>query len=150
MAGVASSDPLFASHILASAADFTERLAHTKVHASYVGIHTLTQVPIAILSLVHAVRISHATRLVSGGAQSRLHLFQSVVLDLIVLFGGSTVVGMCGNANTALLLAAPLPVLIAPLSIVLYASVHTVLFFTGLGDVLLRVHAKLGFMYVPC
>lgn len=89
---------------------------------------------------MHAVRISHATRQLSGGTQSRLRLFQSVVLDLIVLFGGATLV--------ALLLGAPLPILISPVSVVLYSSVHALLFVTGLGDALLYLHAKAGLAYV--
>lgn len=98
----------------------------------YVG--ALTQAPIAVLSLIHAVRISHGTRLLSGGTQSRLRLFQSLVLNLIVLFGGSTVV--------ALLLGAPLPILISPLSVGFYSLVHAVLFFSGVGSALLRAHAS--------
>ena len=48
----------------------------------------------AVLSLVHAVRISHATRMLSGAARAQLGLFQSLVLNMIVLFGSSTLLGM--------------------------------------------------------
>jgi len=61
------------------------------------GLRTLawlTQIPVAVLSLVHAVRISHATRMLSGAARAQLGLFQSLVLNMIVLFGSSTLLGM--------------------------------------------------------
>ncbi|WFD45128.1 hypothetical protein MPSI1_003805 [Malassezia psittaci] len=129
---VASNEPIFASYILATAADITEFLASTKLHTSYL--------PIAFLSVLHAVRISHATRMLSGGLRSRVHLFQSVVLDLIVLFGGATMV--------ALLLGEPLPILISPVTILVYASVHVLLYITGIGTALLKLHSKLGIAYV--
>lgn len=58
----------------------------------YVG-RLLTQIPIAVLSVVHAVRISHATRTISGGLRSQLSLSQSLVLNMVVLFGAASLLG---------------------------------------------------------
>lgn len=131
--GVGASDPVFASYILATAADLTEFLSKTHVHSPFVRLRS-DQVPVAFLSLMHAVRTSHATRQLSGGVHSRMRLFQSLVLNLIVLFAAPTLV--------ALLLGAPVPILTAPLSVALYSVVHTVLYCTGLGDALLHAHSS--------
>ncbi|WFD01091.1 hypothetical protein MYAM1_003852 [Malassezia yamatoensis] len=48
----------------------------------------------------------------------------------------------------ALLLGEPLPILISPVTILLYASVHVLLYITGLGTALLKLHSYLGVAYV--
>ncbi|PKI82523.1 hypothetical protein MVES1_003904 [Malassezia vespertilionis] len=124
MADVAASDPIFSSYILASAADLTEFVWKKHVHSIYL--------PIAVIAVVHAVRISIVTRLVSGGKQSQLPLFQSMVLNMVVLFGGSTLV--------AVLLGIQLPVLVSPLAIAVYSTVHASLYLSGLGTMLVHLH----------
>lgn len=47
----------------------------------------------AIVSVVHAMRISHGTRMLSGGTKGQLSLFQSLSLNLINLFGSSSIIG---------------------------------------------------------
>ena len=128
---IPSRDPIYGLAVLAAAADWTETLAKRHVHTAYV--------PITILTILHTVRVSHATRQISGGKNSRLGLFQSVVLDQIVLFAGSSILGT--SALTALALGMPLPILIAPFAIALYSSVHILTSITGIGDVLLALHA---------
>lgn len=122
---VPARDPIFGHTVLAAAADWTELLAQRHVHAAYA--------PVAVLTLVHTLRVSHGARLISGGKNSRLGLFQSIVLDQIVLFAGSSVL--------ALALGQPLPVLLAPFAIALYSGVHVAATLSGLGDVLLELHA---------
>lgn len=122
---VPARDPIFGHTVLAAAADWTEPLAQRHVHAAYA--------PVAVLTLVHTLRVSHGARMLSGGKNSRLGLFQSVVLDQIVLFAGSSVL--------ALALGQPLPVLLAPFAIALYSGVHVAATLSGLGDVLLELHA---------
>lgn len=108
MAGVAANDALFSSMVLAAAADVTDTLWKTHVHPDYVRVRgcvaRLTlQVPLAVLTLLHAVRVSHGTRLISGGRSARLGLFQSVVLNQVVLFGAATVVGTCTSEQNTVL-----------------------------------------------
>ncbi|WFD28868.1 hypothetical protein MNAN1_003883 [Malassezia nana] len=121
----AEDDPIFSSYILATVADWQELVWKQHVHPVYL--------PVAFLSIVHAIRVSHATRMLSGGPRAQLRLFQSLVLNLIVLFGSSTLL--------ALLLGLPAPFVISPVAIVLYSSVHVLLECTGLGLVLVRFHA---------
>ena len=117
-------DPLFSSYILATVADWQELLSKTHVHDVYI--------PVAILSLAHAVRMSHGTRMLCGGAQGRLGLFQSCVLNLIALFAPSSLL--------ALLLGMPSPLLMSPVAICLYTVVHCIMYTTGLGHQLIRLH----------
>ncbi|WFD32833.1 hypothetical protein MSPP1_003884 [Malassezia sp. CBS 17886] len=117
-------DPIFASAALATVADWTEALTRTQAHAVYV--------PVALLTLLHAVRVSHGARVLGGGVQTQVHLFQSLVLDQVVLFGGSVL--------AALLLGAPLPFVVSPFPVIVYAGVHALLWTTGLGTLLLRAH----------
>lgn len=104
--------------------------------------YPLTQIPVALLSVVHAVRISHATRMLSGAPRAQLGLFQSLVLNMIVLFGSSTLLGMWMRLTIAMLLGIPAPILLSPVAIVLYLSVHLVLEWTGLGLTLVRLHTS--------
>jgi len=102
----------------------------------------LTQIPVAVLSLVHAVRISHATRMLSGASRAQLGLFQNLVLNMIVLFGSSTLLGTYTPPTPAMLLGLPAPILLSPVAIVLYSSVHLVLEATGLGLALVHLHTS--------
>ncbi|WFD24911.1 hypothetical protein MEQU1_003617 [Malassezia equina] len=119
-------DPIFSSYILATVADWQELVWKQHVHPVYI--------PVAILSVVHAVRISHATRMLSGAPRAQLSLFQSLVLNMIVLFGSSTLLAM--------LLAIPAPILLSPVAIVLYSSVHLILEWTGGGLTIVRLHTS--------
>lgn len=119
-------DPIFSSYILGTAADWQDLVWRTHIHDRFI--------PIAVLSVVHAVRISHGTRMLSGGIYGRLGLFQSVVLNLIVLFGASCLL--------SLLLGMPSPLLMSPFAIALYTSVHTILYVSGLGTFFVQLHSR--------
>ena len=119
-------DPIFSSYILGTAADWQDLVWRTHIHEKLI--------PIAVLSVVHAVRISHGTRMLSGGIHGRLGLFQSIVLNLIVLFGSSCLL--------SLLLGMPSPLLMSPFAIALYTSVHTILYVSGLGTFFVQLHSK--------
>ncbi|WFD34262.1 hypothetical protein MCUN1_001099 [Malassezia cuniculi] len=118
-------DPIYALTALSDAADWTEAFVRHPVYNAYM--------PITLLTILHTLRVSHATRMISGGKNSRLGLFQSVILDQIVLFAGSSIL--------ALAIGMPLPIMIAPFPIVLYSSVHILTSVTGFGDLLLDLHS---------
>ena len=59
-------DPIFSSYILGTAADWQDLVWRTHIHEKLI--------PIAVLSVVHAVRISHGTRMLSGGIHGRRSL----------------------------------------------------------------------------
>ncbi|WFD21258.1 hypothetical protein MCAP1_003519 [Malassezia caprae] len=127
-------DPIFSSYILGTVADWQELVWKQHLHPVYI--------PVAVLSLAHAVRISHATRMLSGAARAQLGLFQSLVLNMIVLFGSSTLLGTHAPLTPAMLLGLPAPILLSPLAIVVYSIVHLVLEGTGLGLALVRLHTS--------
>lgn len=119
-------DPIFSSYVLGTVADYQDLLWRLHLHEVYI--------PVAAVSVVHAVRISHGTRMLSGGGNSRLGLFQGLVLNLIVLFGSSCVI--------AVMLGMPFPLLMSPFAICLYSSVYIIMHITGLGDGLVRLHEQ--------
>lgn len=90
-----------------------------------------TLLPIGFLALVHAVRVSHATRQVAGSHKSKLGVWQSFLLNQILMFGGVIISGM--------LLGIPSPLFSGWPVVVLYGGAHLVLDVTGLGKVLLKV-----------
>lgn len=88
-----------------------------------------TLLPVGALALVHAVRVSHATRQVAGSKKCRLGLWQGFLLNQILMFGGVVVSGM--------LLAVPSLLLIGWPIVVLYGGVHVLLDITPGGMLLL-------------
>lgn len=97
-----------------------------------------TLLPIGFLALVHAIRVSHATRQVAGSHRNKLGTWQSFLLNQILMFGGVVVSGM--------LLGIPSPLFRGSSVVVLYGGVHLVLHVAGLGNLLLKVqdHVFLG------
>lgn len=97
-----------------------------------------TYLPIAPLTLIHALRVSHGTlQLVQSSRRGgRPNLVTTTFLALVLLFGSVVV--------TSALLAIPSPILLAPATIVIYAGVHIVNASTGLADVLLSLNEVPG------
>ncbi|CBQ73490.1 conserved hypothetical protein [Sporisorium reilianum SRZ2] len=90
-----------------------------------------TLLPVGALALVHAARVSHATRQVAGSHKYRLTVWQGFVLNQILMFGGVVVSGM--------LLGIPSPLLVAWPVVVLYGGMHVLLDVSPVGKVLLQV-----------
>ncbi|PWN53916.1 hypothetical protein IE53DRAFT_80056 [Violaceomyces palustris] len=101
-----------------------ETLKSTLVHADYF--------PIGYLTLFHAIRVSHATRQVSGGLESRLSILQGVLLNQILLFGSVML--------SSVMLGTTSPLFLAPRTIATYISVHLFLKLSNLGDFLLALN----------
>ncbi|PWZ03800.1 hypothetical protein BCV70DRAFT_170870 [Testicularia cyperi] len=99
-------------------------------HRGKPAIHQ-TYLPIGPLALLHAIRVSHATRQVQGGRASQVGVFQSFLLNQILMFGGVVLSGF--------LLGIPSPLLLAPDVILLYGGTHVLLTVSGLGMKLLAV-----------
>ncbi|TKY88488.1 hypothetical protein EX895_002476 [Sporisorium graminicola] len=108
---------------LASIGDKLEYWSRSPLHP--------TLLPVGALALIHAARISHATRQVAGSHSYRLTVWQGFVLNQILMFGGVVVSG--------LLLGIPSPVLVAWPLVVLYGGVHILLDVSSVGKVLLRM-----------
>ncbi|SNX87180.1 uncharacterized protein MEPE_05890 [Melanopsichium pennsylvanicum] len=88
-----------------------------------------TLLPVGALSLIHAARVSHATRQVAGSHESRLGLWQGLLLNQILMFGGVVISGMLLGIASPLLVAWPV--------ILLYGGVHVLLDVTPFGKLLL-------------
>lgn len=97
-------------------------------------------IPLSLLILLHATRVSYATCQVQGyPSSSRLKkapvpsTAKSVLLVWILLFGGWS--------TLAVLLAQPSPLLIPTvhLSAIVYGLVHIVSLKTGVADILVRI-----------
>lgn len=86
--------------------------------------------PVAALALIHAARVSHATRQVAGGHKYHLTVWQGFLLNQILMFGGVVIGG--------LLLGIPSPLLTAWPVVVLYGGVHVVLDVLPMGKMLLQ------------
>ncbi|GAC97687.1 hypothetical protein PHSY_005273 [Pseudozyma hubeiensis SY62] len=89
-----------------------------------------TLLPVGALALVHAARVSHATRQVAGSHRYRLTLWQGFLLNQILMFGGVVISGM--------LLGIPSPLLSAWPVVVLYGGVHVLLDASPFGNLLLQ------------
>ncbi|CDU26190.1 uncharacterized protein SPSC_06384 [Sporisorium scitamineum] len=89
-----------------------------------------TLLPVGALALVHAARVSHATRQVAGSHKYRLTLWQGFLLNQILMFGGVVVSGV--------LLGIPSPLLVAWPVVVLYGGMHVLLDVSPVGKLLLR------------
>ncbi|EPQ29749.1 uncharacterized protein PFL1_02968 [Pseudozyma flocculosa PF-1] len=109
---------------LAVLADRLDVALQTPIHQVYL--------PVGYLGLLHAIRVSHATRQVGGGLGSKLNLYQSVLLNQILLFGGV--------ALSSLLLGLPCPMLASGQVILLYAGTHVALTLSGIGTALLKLN----------
>ncbi len=104
-----------------------------------------TLLPFGVLALIHALRVSHATRQVAGSHRNRLGLWQSFLLNQILMFAGVIVSGM--------LLGIPSPLLTAWPVVVLYGGMHVVADITPAGKMLLdaQEHETVGavLVYLP-
>ena len=89
-----------------------------------------TLLPVGGLALIHAARVSHATRQVAGSHKSRLGVWQGLLLNQILMFGGVVISNM--------LLGLPSLVLVAWPVMLLYGGVHVLLDVTPVGQVLLN------------
>lgn len=106
---------------LASIGDQLSNWSQTPLHPLF---------PVGALGLIHAVRVSHATRQVAGSHKSRLGVWQGLVLNQILMFGGVVISGM--------LLGVPSPLLSAWPVVALYGGVHVALDVTPAGKALLH------------
>ncbi|SPO45265.1 uncharacterized protein PSANT_02951 [Moesziomyces antarcticus] len=106
---------------LASIGDQLSNWSQTPLHPLF---------PVGALGLIHAVRVSHATRQVAGSHKSRLGVWQGLVLNQILMFGGVVISGM--------LLGIPSPLLSAWPVVALYGGVHVALDVTPAGKALLH------------
>ncbi|KAN0065052.1 hypothetical protein ACQY0O_001547 [Thecaphora frezii] len=109
---------------LTAFADRLDLALATPVHKVYL--------PVGYLAFLHAIRVSHATRQVSGGLKSKFNVYQGVLLNQILLFGGVVL--------SSLLLGLPCPMFASGQVILLYAGTHLALTLSGLGDVLLQLN----------
>lgn len=90
-----------------------------------------TFLPYGALGLIHAARVSHATRQVAGSHKCRLGLWQSFLLNQILMFSGVVLSGM--------LLGIPSPLLGSWPFVVLYGGMHVLLDVTPGGKWLLNL-----------
>lgn len=110
-----------ASFSLATFGDQLEAWSQTPLHPTFL--------PVGTLALIHAARVSHATRQVAGSHKSRLGVWQGFLLNQILMFGGVIISNM--------LLGTPSLVLVAWPVVLLYGGVHVALDVTPLGKMLL-------------
>ncbi|SPO23882.1 uncharacterized protein UTRI_03595_B [Ustilago trichophora] len=112
-----------ASFSLTTFGDQLEAWSRTPLHPTFL--------PVGALALIHAARVSHATRQVAGSHKNRLGVWQGFLLNQILMFGGVVISNM--------LLGTPSLVLVAWPVVLLYGGVHVVLDVTPLGKVLLEL-----------
>ena len=90
-----------------------------------------TLLPFGTLALIHAARVSHATRQVAGSHKYRLTVWQGFLLNQILMFGGVVISGA--------LLGVPSPLLMAWPVVALYGGMHVLMDVTRVGEVLLQL-----------
>lgn len=115
-----------ASLSLASLGDQLDFLVRAPLHP--------TLLPVGALALVHAVRVSHATRQITGGHKSQVGVWQGFLLNQTLMFAGVVISGMLLGLPSLLLVALPV--------VVLYGGVHVLLDVTQTGKMLLNAQDK--------